>query len=101
MPTRSAFPTTSSALVELRDVNYDIIQLTKKVDEVINAGNGGKGKEQDGSAPEGANGSEIMSGASSGQTHRKPGSCGAALTMISHWHQSTKRCWRREVGQIG
>lgn len=50
----SEFPTTSSALEELRDGNYDIVQLSKKVDEAVKAlnyghegaasrGNGGTG----------------------------------------------------------
>ena len=33
----SEFPTTSSALEELRDGDYDIVQLSKKVDEAVKA----------------------------------------------------------------
>ena len=39
----SEFPTTSSALEELRDGNYDIVQLSKKVDEAVKAFNGHEG----------------------------------------------------------
>jgi hypothetical protein len=39
----SGFPTTSSALEELRDGDYDIVQLSKKVDEAVQALNGSNG----------------------------------------------------------
>jgi hypothetical protein len=39
----SEFPTTSSALEELRDGDYDIVQLSKKVDEAVKALNGSNG----------------------------------------------------------
>jgi len=39
MAISSEFPTTSSALEELRDGDYDIVQLSKKVDEAVKAFN--------------------------------------------------------------
>lgn len=33
----SEFPTTSSALAQLKEGDYDILQLSKKVDEIIKA----------------------------------------------------------------
>jgi hypothetical protein len=38
-----AFPTTSSALVQLGKADYDIAQLSKKVDEVVKALAAGSG----------------------------------------------------------
>jgi len=38
----SEFPTTSSALEELKDGDYDIVQLSKKVDEAAIAQHGNK-----------------------------------------------------------
>jgi hypothetical protein len=37
MAMKSEFPTTSSALEELKDGDYDIVQLSKKVDEAVKA----------------------------------------------------------------
>jgi len=37
MSIQSEFPTTSSALEELKDGDYDIVQLSKKVDEALKA----------------------------------------------------------------
>jgi hypothetical protein len=37
MAKESEFPTTSSALEELKDGDYDIVQLSKKVDEAVKA----------------------------------------------------------------
>jgi hypothetical protein len=37
MTAKSELPTTSSALEELKDGQYDIVQLSKKVDEAVNA----------------------------------------------------------------
>jgi hypothetical protein len=42
MATKSEFPTTSSALEELKDGDYDIVQLSKKVDEAVTALHGNK-----------------------------------------------------------
>lgn len=35
MAMNSEFPTTSSALEELKDGDYDIVQLSRKVDEAV------------------------------------------------------------------
>jgi hypothetical protein len=43
MAMTSEFPTTSSALEELRDGDYDIVQLSKKVDEAVKGLNGSNG----------------------------------------------------------
>jgi hypothetical protein len=42
MAMNSEVPTTSSALEELKDGDYDIVQLSKKVDEAVKALNGNK-----------------------------------------------------------
>jgi hypothetical protein len=66
MAMKSDFPTTSSALEELKDGDYDIVQLSKKVDEAVIALHGNK----DGTQPNVTKdkGSERPSGTKAGES---------------------------------
>jgi len=56
MAISSQFPTTSSALEELKDGDYDIVQLSKKVDEAVIAQHGNKSGTQSSATKDKRNG---------------------------------------------
>lgn len=77
----SEFPTTSSALAQLKEGDYDILQLSKKVDEIIKALPTRVGSEVE--STEGSNGKAKGKSARESSTESESTCCRTSLIMIS------------------